>query len=272
MRPVLVLLVLALAPSSPGVRADDPAPATADPVVAASIAAGPVLAAPGAVDPLFAASVAIDPVVATSVAPALDPVLAATVVPAPALAAKADAARPAAKVEAAAAPRAPGRLPRFGVALGAGFPEFATLSVLYRPWRFLRLSAGPTWNYVGWGGNVGLTLVPVNWWITPLLGVEAGKFLRSDYSKLVKSDDAETRDLKPLLRRVDYSYTAVDLGLELGSPRSFALTLRFGLSFVWLSAAGTGARTTDGGTTLTFTNPSLRATLPSAKLGLQYWF
>jgi hypothetical protein len=222
-----------------------------------------------------AAARGVDPSAATSLAATADPALVASIAPAPApepRGAAAASSDPAA-AEVSPAARGAARLPRFGVALGAGFPEFATLNLLYRPFRFLRVSVGPTWNYVGWGGSVGLTLVPVNWWITPLLGLEAGHYLRADYSKLVKNDtSSDTAAMKPLLRRVDYDYTAVDLGLEFGSPRGFSLTLRFGLSWVWLSANGTGTKTTDGGTTLSLTNPSLRATLPSAKLGLQYWF
>ena len=202
--------------------------------------------------------------------PAAAPALAAQpAAPAqPAGAAAPDAAAPAPED---AAPTRPG-LPRFGVALGGGFPEFATASFLYRPFRFLRLSAGPTWDYAGWGGNVGVTLVPVNWWITPLLGVEAGHYLRSDYSRLVHSNSADVEQVKSLLRRVDYSYAAADIGLEVGSPRGFAFTLKFGLSWVWITANGTGTKSTDGGTTVSFTDPALRATLPSVKLGFQYWF
>jgi hypothetical protein len=165
-------------------------------------------------------------------------------------------------------------LPRLGVAIGAGLPEFATLSLLYRPFRMLRLSAGPTWNYAGWGGDVGVTLVPLNSWISPLLGVQAGRFLRSDYSMLVKSSGASpgTAAMRGLLRRVDYSYTAVDLGLEVGNPRGFSFTLRLGLAWVWADAAGTATSTGGDGTTVSVTNPSVRATIPSAKLGFQYWF
>jgi hypothetical protein len=167
---------------------------------------------------------------------------------------------------------APARLPRLGVAVGAGFPEFAALTVLYRPFRFLRLGAGPTWDYYGFGGHVGLSVVPVNWWITPVVAVEAGRYLRSDYSGAVRSRSQSSTDLKPLLAHVDYSYTAVDVGFEVGSPRGFSVSLRTGLAFVWIDAMGTATKRNDDGSTVSITNPALRATLPSTKLTFQYWF
>ena len=249
MSPAIPAVAFSLAVAlSPAARADDPSPAP------------PAEASP--------------PAAIVSPAPAGGP-SAPQAVPAPpavqAAAAGAPPSEPATADPEEPAPSGPG-LPRFGVAIGGGFPEFATLSVLYRPFRFLRLSAGPTWDYAAWGGNVGVTLVPVNWWITPLLGLEAGHYLRSDYSKLVHGGGADAAQMRPLLRHVDYSYTAADLGLEIGSPRGFAFTLKLGLSWVWITANGTGTKTSDGGTTMSLTNPALRATLPSAKLGFQYWF
>jgi hypothetical protein len=284
MRTALSCLALTLATAiSPAARAEDPAasPPTTEAAPAAGEPAGSAATPPAgtaavtgeapAAPELAAASRGVDPSAATSLAATADPALAASIAPAPRGAAVAAEAAPAAPQVSSAA-RGSSRLPRFGVALGAGFPEFATLNLLYRPFSNLRVSVGPTFNYVGWGGSVGLTLVPVNWWITPLLGLEAGHYLRADYSKLMKDDSSDATAMKPLLRRVDYNYTAVDLGFELGSPRGFSLTFRFGLSWIWLTANGTGTKTTDSGTTLSLSNPSLRATLPSAKLGLQYWF
>jgi hypothetical protein len=172
----------------------------------------------------------------------------------------------------AEADSAPARLPRLGVAVGAGVPEFAALTVLYRPFRFLRLGAGPTWNYYGYGGHVGVSVVPVNWWITPVLAFEAGRYLRTSYSGAVRGSGQTADDLRQLLARVDYSYTAVDLGVEFGSPRGFSVSLRTGLAFVWIDAMGTSTSRSDDGSVVSITNPALRATIPSTKLTFQYWF
>jgi hypothetical protein len=167
---------------------------------------------------------------------------------------------------------APRRLPGWGVSLGAGFPDFASASLMYRPWDFLRLSAGPAWNSVGWAIQGGVAIAPWNWALTPVLAVEGGRFFRSNYSRLLKDDDEDAADVKPLLERVDFSYVATDLGVDIGSPRGFAVSLRFGLSFVWLGLNGSATSRDDDGTSVTLRDPKLEATLPSAKLRLQYWF
>jgi len=249
------------APAAAAVIVRDPATAPAPDAAPAEASAAPAPASTGTADPALAST----GVRAASAAPALtDPAAAATTAapppPAPASA------------EAQAEPDAAPRLPRLGVGLGAGIPEFAALTVLYRPFRFLRLGAGPTWNYTGWGGHVGLSVVPGNWWITPVLAVEAGRYLRSSYSAAVRGSTDTANDLRTLLARVDYSYTAVDLGLEFGSPRGFSVSLRTGLAFVWVDARGTSTRRSDDGSVVSITNPAIRATLPSTKLAFQYWF
>jgi hypothetical protein len=163
-------------------------------------------------------------------------------------------------------------LPRWGLAVGGGFPDFGMASVLYRPASHLRLSAGPSWHYVGWGVHGGVTLVPWNAWLTPVLSLSGGRFFRTDVASAIKSTSEDLEDLKPLLRDMSYWYGALDVGLELGSPRGFALALRFGLSFVSLRANGTATYTSDDGAAVTLRDPRLRATMPSAKLAFQYWF
>jgi hypothetical protein len=249
------------APAAAAVIVREPATASPDAAAPAEASAAPAPASTGTADPALAST----GVRAASAAPALtDPAAAASTAspppPAPASA------------EAQAEPDAAPRLPRLGVGLGAGIPEFAALTVLYRPFRFLRLGAGPTWNYYGWGGHVGLSVVPGNWWITPVLAVEAGRYLRSSYSAAVRGSTDTANDLRTLLARVDYSYTAVDLGLEFGSPRGFSVSLRTGLAFVWIDARGTSTRRSDDGSVVSITNPELRATVPSTKLAFQYWF
>jgi hypothetical protein len=238
------------APAAEAVIVPDPATAPAE------ASAAPAPASTGTADPALASTAAG----AASAAALTDPAAVPPPPPAPAAA------------EAQAEPDAAPRLPRVGVGLGAGVPEFAALTVLYRPLRFLRMGAGPTWNYYGWGGHVGLSVVPVNWWITPVLAFEAGHYLRTSYSGAVRGSSQTADDLRQLLARTDYSYTAVDLGLELGSPRGLSVSLRTGLAFVWVDARGTSTRRSADGSVVTISNPALRATLPSTKLAFQYWF
>jgi hypothetical protein len=168
------------------------------------------------------------------------------------------------------APR--GYLPRWGVGLGGGFPGFATVSAMYRPLSWVRLSAGPAWNYFAWGLQGTVSVAPWRSWITPVLSLEGGKFRRGDLGSLVKSGDEDAAKMKPLLARVDYSYAALDLGVELGSQRGLSFSLKVGLSWVDVGTSGTATYTSEGGSTVTMRDPALRGTLGSAKLGLNYWF
>jgi hypothetical protein len=163
-------------------------------------------------------------------------------------------------------------LPRWGLALGAGFPDFATASLMYRPVSRVRLFAGPAWNYVAWGVQGGVAVVPWSWPVSPVLSLEAGKFKRSDLGTLASSDGEDAAKVKPLLARVDYAYAAVDVGVEIGSPRGFAFSLKVGLSWVSVGTRGAATYATDGGSTVTLRDPAFRGTLGSAKMGFHYWF
>jgi hypothetical protein len=238
-------------------------PAAAEGAAAATTAAG-AAAAPAAAD-----GASTTPAAAEGAATAVPP-------PAPAAETATPAADAAAAVAAATSePEAGARrlpLPRWGIAIGAGFPDFANASLMFRPWRALRLYAGPAWNYFAWGVQGGVAVAPWNWWITPVLSLEAGKFRPSNLGSLIDDDDEDAAQVKPLVERVDYSYAALDLGFEIGSPRGFALALRFGLSHVNIGAKGTGSSSEDDGSSVSLRDPKFRGTLGSAKLDLQYWF
>lgn len=164
--------------------------------------------------------------------------------------------------------------PRFGFALGAGVPQAATLDLLYRPFPWLRLSAGPSWDYVGWGLHGGVVLSPIRWAISPTIGVEAGRFFELDVNKFAKVEEVE---LQPLLRRVQVQYVAATLGLEFGSQRGFAFALRAGLTYLQVDAHGTGQFNSGGDTpgandaVITVTDPTFRGTAPTVQLVFQYF-
>lgn len=168
----------------------------------------------------------------------------------------------------------PGALPLLGLALGGGFPDLVTASLMFRPIEAIRFFAGPSWGYVSWGAQGGIVIAPWNGWATPTLSFEGGMLFGTNLSFLVKdsSGTGASAGLKPLLRRIDYQYVAADLGIELGSPRGLAFVVRLGLSYVTVKANGTATYTSDNGTRVTLSNPAVHATLPSLKIGLQYWF
>lgn len=191
------------------------------------------------------------------------------------------AEEPSPAVEAGAAPSAeaapapsPAPLPQLGVALGAGFPQFATLDLAYRPLPWLRLQAGPSWDYAGWGLHGGAFVAPYRWLLTPTLGLEGGRFFTADANHFVSADP----EVQPLLRRVTVKYLAATLGVEIGSQRGFSFFLRTGLSWIWVDSSGTGQLTGTSGTPgandaqVTITDPVIRASSPTLQLGCQYFF
>jgi len=232
MRPLMLLLLLLANPAV----ADDPAAPPATPPPAADAAA------PG--------SPADQPRAADEAGPAQ----ATAPIPAP-------------------PPPAEAPLPRFGIRFGAGLPDGATADLVFRPQRWLRLQAGPAWNYLGWGAQGGIALTPFRWAISPVFEVRYGHFFSADLNKTFKDIAVE---LQPLASDVSYDYVNGQVAFEFGSPRGFTFSLGFGLSYFWTDIRGTASTVQNPGTpdeaTVTVTDPSLRAVIPSVRLGVLYYF
>lgn len=160
----------------------------------------------------------------------------------------------------------------FGVLLEAGLPEGATISAAYRPVPSLRLFAGPAWNYVGVGLHGGIAIAPWHLAATPVLTVEAGRYFGADVSFVTKGGQGIPPELASLLKDMTYTYAAVHAGIELGSQNGLSFAIDLGLGYIALETKGTVTKTDGSGSTVTFKDPRLSATLPSLKLGLHYWF
>jgi hypothetical protein len=170
-------------------------------------------------------------------------------------------------------------LPRFGLVLEGGVPVGGTLGLLYRPLPSVRLWAGPAWNYASFGVQAGAAFQPWRLVVSPVLSVEAGRYFSADVSFLATRSAGVPEELEPLLDDVRYLYGAAHLGFELGSARGLAFSIRAGLAWVSVQAKGTAHATADAGggagsgsASVEFDDPRVRGTVPSVKLGLQYWF
>lgn len=170
---------------------------------------------------------------------------------------------------------APELYPRFGVSAAAGVPDGVVLSGVYRPLDFLRLSAGGSWNWFGFGLQGGAGVAPFHWPIDPTLDVEVGHYFESDMRWVADQSAGVPTEVRPLLAHVGYSYANAQLGVELGSARRFVLFARVGLSYLWTTARGSATTSTTSGTgqpiTVTVTDPAFRATIPSLKLGVLFY-
>ncbi len=161
--------------------------------------------------------------------------------------------------------------PRLGIALDAGFPSGASAALTFTPIAPVRISAGPAWNYVSWGVLGGVALVPFRLAVAPALSGEIGRYFGADMTRFVNTSSGAFAGTAPLLRDVGVTYAAVHLGLELGSQRGLAFTVRAGLAWLWASSSGV-TEPTGGSTQVTLRDASVHATAPSVKLGLQYAF
>ncbi len=170
--------------------------------------------------------------------------------------------------------------PQWGMLAGAGFPEGLAADLVFRPVSEVRLFAGPMWNWVGWGVQGGVTLIPWQMGVSPVLSVEAGRYFSADASFLAGKAGGVPAEVEPLLTHVSYGYASLHLGIEIGTRDAFAFTVLAGLSYVSLTAKGTTTThvtVNDGNgnpvdATVTFTDPRLRGTMPSVKAGVQFWF
>jgi hypothetical protein len=263
----LALLMLLLA--TPAVADDPAAAATPQPEPAAPAAStpAPAPAAPEATPPAPAAA---EPVAATEAAPPpADPATAGST------ATQEPGAPQAGEALATPEPQA-NPYPRFGIRLGVGFPEAATAAFVFRPIPLVRLSAGPAWNYYGWGMQAGVGITPIRWYISPVLEVSYGHFFPANLSKLYTPKAGDNFSPGTLLEKVNYDYFNGQLSFEFGSPRGFTFALGVGLCYFWTNLHGTATSLPDAGATqpatVSMTNPSVRMVLPSLRLGMLYYF
>jgi hypothetical protein len=163
----------------------------------------------------------------------------------------------------------------FGMLLETGVPEGIAVGVTFRPVPSIRFWAGPAWNYLSFGGQLGVTVIPFQWALAPSLSVEGGRYFRADLTRVLRTGSGVPSDVEPLLKDVGYDYAAAHLGLELGSQRGFAFSLRAGLAYLRVKTHGRTQPTSSGAPgepEVYFVDPSVNATVPSVKLGFHYAF
>jgi hypothetical protein len=139
-----------------------------------------------------------------------------------------------------------------GYSFGIGFPEFGTGSVIVRPLRWLRVGAGVTWNYAGYGVRGEVTFAPLRWYVSPTLNLAVGRYLKMDGTKA----GSVPTEIQGLVSKVGYQYVDATLGLELGNQRHGMLVLQVGVTRLSLDAPGTAtfdATASGGGSTTTTT-------------------
>jgi hypothetical protein len=189
----------------------------------------------------------------------------------PALAAGASDDPPAPPPPEEAAPPAP--LPMLGMRLTGGLPQGGALSLVVRPTRSVRIEAGPAWNSLGWGAQLGVGYQPFQGPLTPVLDLGYGHYAAADVSARFPNAAPE---LQPLLKNIGYDYLSGLVSLELGSPRGLSFSIGAGLAYLWTSVPASVTVTQNAGTaqqtTVTFDHPAFRAVIPTLKVGVLTYF
>lgn len=159
----------------------------------------------------------------------------------------------------------------FGMGIDAGVPNGAGITLVGRPWHFLRLHGGVAHNVASTGVQGGLSLIPFKFYVTPALTLEGGQFFRGGSLVDRIGIDPQAADL---VKHVTYRYASLHLGLEFGSPRSFTFYIHAGVSRMWGAVHDvTGILSnTFGVEGLTSGDARVVATVPSAKVGLFFYF
>ncbi|MBI5067194.1 MAG: hypothetical protein HZB56_03065 [Deltaproteobacteria bacterium] len=159
--------------------------------------------------------------------------------------------------------------PVLGVLVDAGFPDGIGASLLYRPAWFARLHGGATYNFMGPGLRAGATLVPFQFFLTPTLSAEYGHTFDADATRVVSIFSKLSPSEKILLRSVGYDYLSVQVGLETGSPRTFAWFTRVGLSWIWPRVNDVQAAAQAQNASITsVSRPKIRLVTPSISTGI----
>lgn len=170
----------------------------------------------------------------------------------------------------ASATFASARLPLLGVMLSGGVPDGGVVSLVVRPWKWVRADGGLAYNALSLGAQGGVTLVPFHWGIVPTLRFEGGRFFRADVNGKVArwAGDVPTY-LRPALEGFGYDYASAQVGFEVGSQRRFVFFVRGGLAWVRGEFGdGRGLRDDDNpGTEMDVKGLRITATGPTASLG-----
>jgi hypothetical protein len=158
--------------------------------------------------------------------------------------------------------------------LTAGVPDGGVVSLVVRPWQWLRVDGGLAYNALSFGAQGGVTFVPFHWGLVPTLRVEGGRYFQSDVNAKVSrwAGDVPTY-LRPALDGFGYDYASAQLGFEMGSQGRFIFFVRGGLAWV-RGEFGDGRNLQDEdspGTEMDVKGLRVTATGPTASLGFLFY-
>lgn len=170
-------------------------------------------------------------------------------------------------------------LRHYGVMLGAGMPDGASASAVYRPYSWLRTEIGGSYNMISKGVRGGLTLIPFG--TGPSASLEAGHYFDGNANGIARNIVGGGFQDNAILQRIGYDFVNAHLGLDFGMRR-MTFFIHGGMSYVHAnvhnvnnqltSGDGSSGMPTSGTTTVSFNqDPTVRIFTPSVKLGLVFY-
>lgn len=148
-----------------------------------------------------------------------------------------------------------------GVMGDVGVPDGATASLAVRPVRALRFEGGIATDGAGPGWRAGVTLLPLPWRVSPVVGVAYGRMLVRDANPFVQEATGNAMFSSPLLSRVGYDFAVARAGLEFGQ-RSTVFFIHAGVTRVTGQVHGIAGVATD---------PQVEVWAASANLGMVFY-
>ena len=167
--------------------------------------------------------------------------------------------------------------PTLGVMAAVGAPDGASISLVVRPARALRLELGAADNYISPGVRGGITWIPFNSIVTPTFGVALGHFFNRDATDAVRTVTGDATISSPLLQQVGYDYGAARAGLEFGRKHATffihaGITRMTGQIHNVDQASNQASASSGSMVTVTSTDPNVTVWTVSADLGLVVYF
>jgi hypothetical protein len=163
---------------------------------------------------------------------------------------------------------------RFGMRLVAGAPEGIGASALLHPRRWLRAHVGATRNNLGLGARGGLSLLPLELLISPVLEVEYGYYFNANYEELLTQLHGQPTTPATGIRKVGYHQVSGSVGLEYSPTRYVTFFGGVGISY-WFIEVGNAKdfiREATDEPELTARPLNLGLSSPVAKLGFLVYF
>jgi hypothetical protein len=161
-------------------------------------------------------------------------------------------------------------LPILGVMADVGVPDGLIVSVVYRPWDWMRLSAGGGTNSISAGWRAGITLLPLG--AGPSASLVYGRYLDGNANALAKRFMGSDFTGSSALDRIGYEYLNANLGLDFGF-RDLVFFLHGGVTVIRGQLHNLGSGNSTSKTEIIVPHdPNFKASGPSAQLGLIVYF